>query len=476
MLKRCMLTGIFVLILIVGCKAKEDGPIFLEADETAQKTFKFKGCIEPDTFIKLSKKIAPAVVNINTSKTVTVDPGNPFNFFGGDLFNDFFNHPRGKERKQTSLGSGFIISPDGYIVTNNHVIAKADEVEVFLQDINKSYKAKVIGADKKTDVALIKIESDIDLNTVVMGDSDDLMVGEVVLAIGNPFGLSHTLTQGIVSAKGRAIGLGNYDYFIQTDASINPGNSGGPLLNIDGEVVGINTAIVATGHGIGFSIPVNLAKNIIKQLKEKGKVTRAWIGVFIQKVTNELKVSLKLKKAQGALVSSVVEGGPADKAGIKNGDVIISFDGKSIKDFNELPLTVATTAIGKKCELVAIRDGKEKKFSVVLEEMKDESTKVTVKSESSPLGITVESLTNEKTRQYNLPDGAQGVLVSEISPDSPAGDKGVKVGDLIVEINRKKIKNVSDYEKITSKLKKGDNVMLFVRRGGSSTLYLAFTL
>lgn len=464
-----------LLILVQSCQRGSDEPIFIESSKKAPTSFEYQGCIEPDTFIKLAKKVAPAVVNINTSKTVKVR--NPFGFFGGGLFDDLFEGPEGdREMKQQSLGSGFIISRDGYIVTNNHVVEKSDEISVTLQDGEKTYEAKVIGGDKKTDVALIKIDAKEELKPVVIGDSSALQVGEVVVAIGNPFGLSHTVTQGIVSAKQRVIGLGNYDSFIQTDASINPGNSGGPLLNIDGEVVGINTAIIASGQGIGFSIPINLAKNIIKQIKETGKVTRAWIGVMIQKVTEDLQKSLGLKRKGGALVSSVIKDGPADKAGIENGDVIVSFNGKEINDFNELPILVSTTPVGQKCDIVVIRDGKERSFTVTLEQMKDEGSIETVESGKNKLGIGVEDLSSDKAREFGLPDDAQGVLITGISPDSPAAGKGLRKGDLIVEINKENIKNIKDFNEITKRLKKGQSVLMFIRRGASTTLYIAFTL
>ncbi len=329
----------------------------------------------PQSFADLAEKVKPAVVNISTEKTVRI-PGSPFrHFFGpdespfGDFFNRFFGDIPDRELKQQSLGSGFIIDKDGYIITNNHVVEGADEIKVKLAD-GREFKAKVIGRDSKTDLALIKISSVFkNLPTLSLGDSDKVRVGDWVLAIGNPFGLEHTVTQGIISASGRAIGAGPYDNFLQTDAPINPGNSGGPLVNLKGEVIGINTAIIAGGQGIGFAIPSNMAKSVISQLKEKGRVTRGWIGVSIQSLTPEIAYVVGLKEPKGALVADVVPGGPADYAGIRRGDIIISFDGKTIKDISDLPKIVAQTDIGKMVEMKIIRQGKELTINIKVGEM-----------------------------------------------------------------------------------------------------------
>ena len=482
-----------IILIFASCKNKGTGTIFTESKDLDKGSYKFEGCIEPDTFIKLAQKVSPAVVNINTSKTIKMRNFGPFGFFGDDndksgnenFFEKFFGMPKNNQKKddkvlkQNSLGSGFIINKEGYIVTNNHVVEQVDEINVTLtDDESQKYKVKVIGKDPKTDVALIKIDAKKDLSFVILGDSDALKVGEVVVAIGNPFGFSHTVTQGIVSAKERTIGLGNYDSFIQTDASINPGNSGGPLLNIDGEVVGINTAIVQSGQGIGFSIPINIAKGVVSQLKEKGKVTRAWLGVYIQKITDDLANSLLLKNRDGALVSSVMQGGPADKAGIKSGDVIVSFEGKAIKDYNELPIAVSTKPIGKTCEIVIMRDGKEKKLSIVLEELKDKEPEEVkqVESTKNKLGIVVENINGQGASEVGIDKEVGGVMVSSIKGDSPAQEKGLMVGDVILEINKKKIKNVSDYDKVLSGLKKGDNILLYVKRAKDLNLFIAFNL
>ncbi|MBI5286339.1 MAG: trypsin-like peptidase domain-containing protein, partial [Deltaproteobacteria bacterium] len=285
--------------------------------------------LNPNSFIELAKTLGPVVVNISTTQVVREKPRVPFpefrgpceDFFGDEFFRFFDEFPQ-REFKRQSLGSGFIINKEGYILTNNHVVEDAEEILVTLSD-KREYKAKVIGRDSRLDLGLVKIDAKDDLPVAILGDSDKLQIGEWVMAIGNPFALSHTVTAGIVSAKGRVIGAGPYDNFIQTDASINPGNSGGPLFNLRGEVIGINTAIIAGGQGIGFALPINMAKEVLSQLKEKGKVTRGWIGVSIQDVTPELARSFGLKEKHGALVSSAMKDDPADKAGIRPGDIIV---------------------------------------------------------------------------------------------------------------------------------------------------------
>ncbi|HXX54168.1 MAG TPA: Do family serine endopeptidase, partial [Thermodesulfovibrionales bacterium] len=319
----------------------------------------------PKSFADLAEKVKPAVVNISTVSTVKI-PGNPFKqFFGpdqvgpfGGFFHRFFGEVPDKDMKQQSLGSGFIIDKDGYIITNNHVVEGAEEIKVKLSD-GREFKAKVIGRDPKTDLALLKISSIFkNLPTISLGDSDKMRVGDWVIAVGNPFGLEETVTQGIISATGRVIGSGPYDNFLQTDAPINPGNSGGPLVNLKGEVIGINSAIIASGQGIGFAIPSSVAKTIISQLKEKGKVTRGWIGVSVQTITPEIAQAFGLKDTKGALVGEIVQGGPAATAGLTRGDVIISFDGKEINKMSDLPFIVAQTPIGKTVDVKVIRDKK----------------------------------------------------------------------------------------------------------------------
>ena len=323
------------------------------------------GATRPESFASLARAAMPAVVNISTSQKVQPRGyADPFQFFFGDRFPE----ERPRAFTQQSLGSGFLIESDGTIVTNEHVIRGAEKIQVRLAD-DSLYEAKVLGADPKTDLALIKIKTKKSLPILKLGDSERLQVGDWVVAIGNPFGLSQTVTAGIVSAKDRVIGTGPYDDFIQTDASINPGNSGGPLLNTEGEVVGINTAILSSGQGLGFAIPANMARTILVQLKEKGRVSRGWVGVSVQTLNPELVKSLGLRSDQGALVSEVIAGGPAERAGIQRGDLITSFDGKAIKQVIQLPSLVASISPGKQVEVRVLREGEEKSFRVTIKEM-----------------------------------------------------------------------------------------------------------
>jgi len=389
---------------------------------------------------ELFKEVSPAVVNISTSQVVRFNRPRMRSPFGQqDPFDEFFNNFFGRmprEQKRRSLGSGFIVSPDGYILTNNHVVEKADEVTVTLLD-KEEFKAQVVGSDSKTDIALIKIEAKKKLPHVTLGDSEKLDVGEWVVAIGNPFGLGHTVTAGIVSAKGRIIGSGPYDDFIQTDASINPGNSGGPLFNLRGEVVGINTAIIQGGQGIGFATPSQLVRPVFEQLKDKKKVTRGWLGVYIQRLTPEAAENLGLGDRRGALVSDVTSGGPAEKAGIRSGDVIMAFNGKEIKDEHELPPIVASTAPGKKVEVRLVREGKEVTLTVVIAEMEGEPGKPAGKSDlSKDLGLTVQDITPEIAQHLDL-QNAKGVVVTGVGDGSPAEDAGFQTGDIIRAVIRK---------------------------------------
>ncbi|MFQ5916333.1 MAG: DegQ family serine endoprotease [Candidatus Binatia bacterium] len=431
----------------------------------------------PD-FVSLAKRLTPMVVNISTTQSSgggqQIFPSpfgeqDPFSEFWKRFFGDPL--PRGPFR-QKSLGSGFVINRDGFILTNNHVVENSEKIVVKLSD-GREFQAEIIGRDAKTDIAVIKIDADNDLPTAPLGDSDRLEVGEWVLAIGNPFGLEHSVTSGIVSAKGRHIGAGPYDNFIQTDASINPGNSGGPLMNLRGEVVGINTAIFSRGGGnigIGFAIPINLAKELLPQLKSKGKVTRGWLGVVIQKVTPAIAESLGLDKARGALVANVSKDAPADKAGIKVGDVIIEFDKRSIKESNDLPIIVARTPIGKKVPVKVLRDGKKLVLSVAIGELKEEEVFASVQGGGN-LGLTVQKVTPQIAESLGL-DRAEGVVVTLVDSGSPGEDAGIRRGDVILEVDRKSIRNIEDYRKSIAKIKKGKGVLFLVRRG-ETTLFLA---
>src|SRR5919109_1379451 len=434
----------------------------------------------PD-FVNLAKKMRPIVVNISTTQ-VSEGRGGPQEFanpFGeeGDPFNEFWRRffggpmPRGPQR-QRSLGSGFIIDGDGSILTNNHVVENASKIVVKLAD-DQEYEAKVIGRDPKTDIAIIKINAKTNLSTANLGDSDKLEVGEWVVAIGNPFGLDSTVTSGIVSAKGRHIGQGPYDNFIQTDASINPGNSGGPLINLRGEVVGINTAIFSrTGGniGIGFAIPINLVKELLPQLRGKGKVTRGYLGVLIQKVTPEIAESLGLDKSYGALVANVSKDGPAEKAGVKVGDVIVEFDGKEVRDSGDLPIIVARTPVDKKVHMKVLRDKKEVNLNVAVGELKEEEVVAAV-PEKGELGMTVQKLTPQIAESLGL-EKSDGVVVTAVEPGSAADEAGIRRGDVILQVDQKPVRSVDEFRKLVAGTKKGKGVLFLVRRG-ESTLFLA---
>jgi serine protease Do len=434
----------------------------------------------PGNFSDLAEKVRPGVVNIQVNKKVKNAGferfgGNPF----GDRnpFGDFFGPFGGfgnnaPERRQQGVGSGFIMSKDGYILTNNHVVEDADQIKVKLAG-GKEFDGKIVGRDPKTDLALVKIVGDSDLQPLKLGNSDDLKVGNWVVAVGSPFGLEQTVTAGIVSAKGRVIGSGPYDNFIQTDASINPGNSGGPLINLQGEVVGINTAIIASGQGIGFAIPINMAKEIAPQLQKRGHVTRGLLGVSIQDVTPELAKSLGLKESKGALVSQVVPGGPADKAGFEQGDVIVNFDGRTVGDSNDLPRIVASTPVGKTVTVKLLRDGKEIERQAKVGEMEEENTSAAKSPFHPSLGVTVQDLTPQVARELGLKKSA-GVVVTGVEPGSPAAEAMIQVGDVIQTVNRQPVKNVDDFVKFVEKAKGGGSLLLLVQRGANS-LFAAVT-
>ncbi len=430
----------------------------------------------PMSFADLAAEVQPAVVNISTTSTVKV-PGSPFRHYSGpegDFFRQFFGEMPDRELKEQSLGSGVIIDKDGYIVTNNHMVESAEEIKVKLTD-GRDFKAKVIGRDPKTDLALIRISAAVSsLPFLPLGDSGKMRVGDWVLAVGNPFGLEHTVTQGIISATGRVIGAGPYDNFLQTDAPINPGNSGGPLINLAGEVIGINTAIVSTGQGIGFAIPINTAKTIIPQLKEKGKVIRGWIGVSVQSVTPEIAGSFGLKEAKGALVAAVVQGGPADSSGIKSGDVIVSFGGKKVSKVSDLPLEVAEEPVGKVVPVKILRNGKELDLTVKIAEMPAEAPAAAAVPSSSALGVTVEDITPRLMAELNIRDRA-GAVVVNVSPGSPADFAGIRAGDVVKEVNHTPISNLRDYEAAMKKSKKGEPVLFLVKRG-EQTFYVSIAV
>lgn len=429
----------------------------------------------PASFTDVAQIVSPAVVNISTEKIIKPSDRSLRQFqspFGkDDPFHDFFERffgdmPR-REFKQRSLGSGFIVGREGFIVTNNHVVENADKIKVKLSN-GKEYDADIVGRDPKTDISLVKAKGLEDVEGLKFGDSDALQVGEWVVAIGSPFGLEHTVTAGIVSAKGRVIGSGPYDDFIQTDASINPGNSGGPLVNLKGEVVGINTAIVSRGGGnvgIGFAIPINMAQGIISQLSSSGSVTRGWLGVSIQDVTPELAKYYGLKEERGALVGDVFEGDPASQAGIQAKDVIIEVNGKSIQDSRDLSRVIAEIPVDNTVVVKVIRGASEKTFSIKIAERTEDREAVAIKGspEQTALGMTVSSITPEMARQYGLSE-SEGVVVVAVDEESPAAEAEVEEGDLILEIDHKPVKTLDEYEQLVNEVKTGQTVSLLVKR------------
>lgn len=439
-----------------------------------------KMTVAPFSFSDIVEKVSKGVVNISTTRVER--QANPFWWFfgpgpfgernpGEEFFKKFFGEPE-REIPMTSLGSGFLISPDGYIVTNSHVVKNAKDISVKLWD-GRTFKARIIGIDDATDIAVLKIDGN-NFPYLKFGDSNELKVGDWVIAIGNPFGLGHTVTVGVVSAKGRSLGITRYEDFIQTDAAINPGNSGGPLINIKGEVVGINTAILnpsgmSVYAGIGFAIPSSLAKSIVPTLIEKGKIDRAWLGVYIQEVTPEIAKQLGLSEAKGALVSEVVPGSPADKAGIKRGDVIIEFDGKQIENYKQLPLMVSLSPINKRVNVKVLRDGKTLSFDITLAKMPEEEAlaqRQPQQEQKQQEGIEL--------KQFGLviQDSPDGPRVVAVEPGSPAQMAGIAPGDIIVEVNRKSVKSSAEIAQI---LKDQKSALFLINRGGR-TLFVAIRI
>ncbi len=441
----------------------------------------------PDSFADLAERLSPAVVNISTTQRVKVSgrefmpqfpPGSPFE----DFFRDYFDQQRrnGRTRRITSLGSGFVVDAKGIVVTNNHVIADADEIMVRFAN-GKEYEAEILGRDSRTDVAVLKIETDEDLPYIEFGDSDSARVGDWVLAIGNPFGLGGTVTAGIISARNRNINSGPYDDFIQTDAPINRGNSGGPMFNMEGKVIGINTAIFSPSGGsvgIGFAIPIALARPVIEQLAEFGETRRGWLGVQIQTVTEEIAESLELDEARGALVSVVTPDGPADKAGIQQSDIVLKFDGKDVDTMRGLPRIVAETAVGKEVDVEIWRKGKVHEVEVTLgrletadldgddtEESGDEGGEEP--SDEEVLGLTLSGLNDMSRQRYDVPEGATGVLITRVDPESSAAEKGIRRGDIIVEVAQEEVSSPRDVlEQIAAVRETGKkNVLLLLQRG-----------
>jgi Do/DeqQ family serine protease len=452
---------------LAGCSGSSDSPLFLESKrkggdaEAPVKDVPTDILSTQKAFSNVSKKVTPSVVNISTvSRKKTVQPFFEMN----PLFEDFFGAPQ--TRRDKSLGSGFLISKDGYIVTNDHVVRDAESIQVKLSN-DKVYEAKVIGGDPKTDIAVIKINA-ADLPAAVLGDSDKLDVGQWAIAIGNPFGLDRTMTVGVISATGRSnVGIETYENFIQTDASINPGNSGGPLLNVYGEVIGINTAIVAAGQGIGFAIPINMAKPVFTQLIQKGSVSRGYMGVTIQPVTEELAQSFGLKQARGALVNDIIKGSPADKAGLLQGDVITTLNGTEVKDPSHLQRLVAEAGIGKAAKVTVFREGKAIELSMTLssadsapKQRRDSRGGQQPGGDGDLLGLAVE----------DAGQGA-GVVVVDVARGGVAAEAGIRRGDLIVSINRKRVADKAEYTRITQQAGRSGGLTVLVRRGDASIYF-----
>ncbi|MDE3017869.1 MAG: DegQ family serine endoprotease [Nitrospirota bacterium] len=438
-------------------------------------------------FVQIAKAVKPAVVNIFTTRTGKSGEGpqampfdDPFfrRFFGDEFFKRF-EAPR--ERKERSLGSGVIVDASGLIITNNHVVSKADEIKVFLSD-KREFKAKLIGTDSKTDLAVLQVEAE-GLHTIPWSDSDKLEVGEFVLAVGNPFGLTQTVTMGIVSAVGRAsMGIAEYEDFIQTDAAINPGNSGGALVNVRGELVGINTAIFSQSGGnmgIGFAVPSNMARSILGQLVKSGKVVRGWLGVSIQELSPELASHFGLSEAKGVLVSDVLDGSPAKKAGLERGDVILEFDGKAVESPTHLRNIVAQTPVGKKTTVKFVRNKDQRTLDVTIAEQPKNMAQAGgdggddggegVRPSGLLSDLDVRELSSEWARRFGLGGNEKGVVVARVRPGGAAEEAGVKEGDLILEVNRKPTPTLKAYEQAAAKMGKSDAVLLLIKRQGMTT-------
>ena len=429
-------------------------------------------------FVEVAKKVQPSVVNVTTEKTITVKPWERYgeDFFKGSPFEDFFKgfgfspREKGKEykHKQRSGGSGVIVDKEGYILTNNHVVEGADKVKVRLID-GREFTAMIKGQDSRTDLAVLHIKAK-DLPVATLGDSDKLEVGEWAIAIGSPFGLEHTVTVGVISAKGRSgLGTGTYEDFVQTDASINPGNSGGPLINIDGEVVGINAMIIQPGTGIGFAIPINMAKQILNDLIKQGKVVRPWLGISAQDLTPEMAEQFQVKEKEGVLVAQVHQGTGAEKAGLASGDIIKSVDDKTIKNVTELVKEIQKKKVGQKAKLSVVRDGKSMTIEVTTSAMPDKPEAIKEKEIEEKLGAQIQELTPQLAARYRISNEIKrGVVIISVEDGSPADELGLQEGDVILEINRKKIETIKDFEKAIKDLNLEKGIVFRLHRRGNS--------
>lgn len=424
-------------------------------------------------FRDVAKKVSPSVVYISTEQTVTGRQMPGGGAFDEEFFRRFFGLPDGEEREyqRQGLGSGFVVREDGYILTNNHVVEDADTIRVTFPD-EREFKAELVGSDPKSDVAVIKIEGD-DFPVATLGQSSSLEVGDWAIAIGTPYGLSQSVTAGIISAKGRAgVGIVQYEDFIQTDAAINPGNSGGPLVNIQGEVIGINTAIFSRSggyQGIGFAIPIDMAKTIMESLITEGRVVRGWLGVIIQDVSQDIAKGFGLEDARGALVGDVLQDGPAEAGGIERGDIIITFDGTEIDDINTLRNIVAQTEVGKEVEVEVIRGGKTETLTVIIGEQDADTVAAagSATKSSEQAGLTVQDLTPEIARQLGF-EGEEGAIVSDVEAGSPAASAGLRRGDLIKEVNRQPITSLKDYNEAMKSVGKDESFLLLIKRGDNT--------
>jgi len=468
---------VFIILIMVFSSS-----LFAKDIWSAHPSFKGiskDGVVRFNDFSKLAKILSPTVANIQVEIEIqrNINP-----YYRNDpmyrFFDHFFDAPRGSF-KNRGIGSGVVITKDGYILTNNHVVENATTIKVTLLDDDDIYEAKIIGRDPGTDLALIKINTKKDLPFAYLGDSDKLEIGEWVMAIGNPFGLQHTVTSGIVSAKERKeVNPGNkagYHNFIQTDASINPGNSGGPLFNLKGEMIGINTAINATGQGIGFAIPINMAKKVIRHILKYGKVKRAWLGVTIQEVSKELAESFNMKRPMGALVTYIVPDSPAKEAGIKVGDIILKFNNKKIKKSNDLPWLASMSEINKEKNIYILRNGKKINIKVLMKAMPSREDLISNNYNSGNIKNNILNKLNISVKKVPENYRIKGVLVSAIKANSLAQEAGVMRGDIIVKINNYKINDLKSFEATLKKLKKGEIIRLYLKRGRAN-IFVAFRL
>ncbi len=462
-LVRTAVTAMVFALLLGAPAAAQDG-------KTALQTLQ-------DAFVQVAQSVRPAVVNVSTTQRPRPREGRRApqvppqfrDFFGEDFFERFFGEP--PQRERASLGSGVIVDKRGYILTNNHVIEQADEIEVRLSDKRK-FTAKVVGKDSKTDLAVVKIDAPGDLPVAKLGDSTKIRIGEWAIAIGSPFGLDQTVTVGVISAVGRSdVGITTYEDFIQTDASINPGNSGGPLVNLSGEVIGINTAIVATGRGIGFAIPISMAKEIKDRLIAQGKVVRGWLGVGIQEITDELAAQFGVKPEDGVLVGNVMKDSPAERGGLKPGDIIQEFNGTKIGDVHQLQREVAQTPVGSQARIKVMREKQPASLTIVIGEQPTEVASVepgSTRGEAADrFGLAVQDLTPELREQLNL-KSVDGVMVSSVDEAGPATRAGIRPGDIITEANREPVKSSRDFSRVLGRMQRGQNLLLLVRRDASS--------